>query len=482
VWSPDGSQIAFLRVAGDGCDVVVRRAQDAFERIVMPCPNRDEPHMAWTGDGVGLVYSRAAGESGASGSRIAVAAAASGAERLLTSPPPGLPGDHSPVVSPDGKDIAFVRQISGGIADLYIVPLAGGLERRVTFEDADVEGLTWSDNGRALVFSSDRAGGYTLWRVPAEGGALQFVAGGALRLKNPVASARGDRIAYENWVYDINVWSTSSSGAVERVTSTSDLWNYFPQVSPDGQQVVYVSTASGEQELWLARRDGSGARQLTRFGRVARQEASRSASLRMPRWSPDGRAIVVVAHFGAGSDVFVVEAATGDLTRLTHDSNLEAAPSWSADGSAVLVGVRTRGQWNVWTLPMPNRKDGATPQIALPGAYAAQAATDDVVFFTYADRAGLWRHRTGSHQPDQIAQMSPSDWANWVIATRAVYRIVVEHGIPVVEQLDFEGSLVRRVGELSQMTWPGFSVAPDGRVLYARWERRQSRIMLLETS
>jgi hypothetical protein len=42
------------------------------------------------------------------------------------------------------------------------------------------------------------------------------------------------------------------------------------------------------------------------------------------------------------------------------------------------------------------------------------------------------------------------------------------------------GRQVERAG-LNQMSWPGFSIAPDGRhVLYARWDRRESNIMSIE--
>ena len=100
--------------------------------------------------------------------------------------------------------------------------------------------------------------------MPAEGGTPTLLAGGAARLKHPVADRPGRRIVYENWNYEINVWEVGLAGQVGRVgqvgqagrvgpvTRTSELWNLYPQVSPDGTQVAYVSTQSGAHELWIA--------------------------------------------------------------------------------------------------------------------------------------------------------------------------------------------------------------------------------------
>ena len=85
--------------------------------------------------------------------------------------PPAHVGDWAPAFSPDGRDIAFVRSISGSITDIFVVPIgvaSGATEeapalappRRVTFDNADVLGVDWEPDGRHLVFSSDRAGGH----------------------------------------------------------------------------------------------------------------------------------------------------------------------------------------------------------------------------------------------------------------------------------------------------------------------------------
>jgi Tol biopolymer transport system component/DNA-binding winged helix-turn-helix (wHTH) protein len=473
VWSSDGTQIAFLRATAANCDIVIRSLQSGSERRVMRCPNRQEPHFAWDTAGRRLVHALADRSATPLGSRIATTAidpttrfgANAAAQRVLTTPPPGVPGDHSPVISPDGRTVAFIRHTSGGNADIYIVPIEGGDARRLTFDEADLEGVAWSDNGRSIVYSSDRAGGYTLWRVPFEGGTPQLVAGGAARLKHPVASRDGRRIAYENWAYEINIAAASPNG-IAPVTHTSDLWNYFPQVSPDGTRLAYVSTQSGSQEVWVANRDGSQPRQLTRF----------NASLRAPRWSPDGRRVALVVYRGAVSDVIVIEVESGRVESVTNDGHLKTTPAWSADGRYLYAGVRRDGRWDVWRLP--NEK-------VIDAGYAVQPSPDGAwLYFTYADRAGLWRRAIAGSEPQRVIdEVAAADWANWIVTSRGLARIASNTAASaVVEHRDFDGTRPRELARLERLSWPGISVTPDGQVLYARWDRRQSRIMLFETT
>jgi acylaminoacyl-peptidase len=64
--------------------------------------------------------------------------------------------DSSPVVSPDGKSIAYVgfddRHQGYQVTRAYVVPFEGGAARELTAGiDRDIEGLTWNRDGRSLV-------------------------------------------------------------------------------------------------------------------------------------------------------------------------------------------------------------------------------------------------------------------------------------------------------------------------------------------
>lgn len=500
-WSRDGEQLAFIRATPEACEVMLRSMQTGAERRIVSCGNREEPRTTWTADGTALLMSHAPSLFTPDGWRIARVDIATGAMTALTQPPPGIVGDHSPVVSPDGRSVAFVRRISGGASDIHVAPLTGERPRRITFDEADVMGIDWSNDGRSILFSSDRAGGYTLWRVAAGGGDPVLVAGGAARMKHPVADRARRRVVYENWNYGINVWEVDVSGfagedasgpaeaarragpavragehpATSRpVTRSSDLWNLYPQVSPDGTRLAYVSTASGHHELWIANRDGSDARQLT---------TARGGAVKDPRWSPDGEALAYLARGTGAVDVHVIDPATGSVRALTATAANEVAPVWSHDGREVLfASADASGRWQVFAVPAAGRSQER--RLVLPDAFSVQPSADGAwLYFTRPDRRGVWRQRTGSPDaPELVAPAVPAGSVHgWALTARGLY---------FVDETDAETSLrmaalapgeSTRVAVLNQLTWPGFSVTADGRhVLYARWDRRESNIMAIE--
>lgn len=74
-----------------------------------------------------------------------------------------------------------------------------------------------------------------------------------------------------------------SGGAATRITSGIE-HDMQPRFSPDGRRIVFISDKSGDENVWVANADGSGARQLT---------TGRESSYYSPEWTPDGEYIVV---------------------------------------------------------------------------------------------------------------------------------------------------------------------------------------------
>jgi Tol biopolymer transport system component/DNA-binding winged helix-turn-helix (wHTH) protein len=465
-WSPDGRTIAFSRLAADGCRLLVVDLETRAERSIGPCANAEEPAVSWSRDGRWLVTSFAPDPLRARGWQIAKVALATGARDLLTLPPPDSVGDHSPRVSPDGGHVAFVRTVGGGVSDVYVVPIDGGAVRRVTSDDGDLQGVDWTANGRALVYASDRAGSYGLWQVPFDGGEPRLLAGGAARLKHPSSSAAGSMVAYESWSYEINLWESDGEG-VRPVVRTSEQWNLYPQPSPDGTRVAFVSTRSGSQEVWTAGRDGSSPRQLTRFGR---------AWLRMPRWSPDGSRLVIAAVVRGEADIFTIDAGDGRVSALTRDAGDELAPSWSADGARVYFAQRVDGVWQVVSSDRTGRDRRVETR---DGGYAAQASPDGRwLYFTRADRAGLYRQAVGGAPEPVLPAVSAGSWAGWQLTADSIY-VATDgaDGRVWLSRATLDGSGLRPWLPLDNFSWPGFAVDRHGLAIYARWDRRESNVM-----
>jgi Tol biopolymer transport system component/DNA-binding winged helix-turn-helix (wHTH) protein len=478
-WSSDGQRLAFTRSSPSDCRILVVSALGGEESPLAPCGDRDHRRLAWSPDGRWLAFPRRE----ASGSlALELLSPETLESRTRTRPPAGTLGDTSPEFSPDGRTLAFTRNITDGVNDIYRVPVDGGEPTRLTFDNRDTMGSTWSEDGRSLVFSSSRAGIYSLWRVSVGGGEPTWVAGGGTKMKHPSA-ARGRRLlAFENWIYEVNLWRVplgpgASGRQPLRLTEATDEWNFEPHLSPDGRRAAFVSTRSGSEEIWVVALDGTGAKRLTSF---------RGARLETPRWSPDGRRIVFSGRVPARADLYLVSAEGGVPERLTAEATDAVAPDWSRDGRSVYFASRRgRGSWQVWRLELEGRR--MTP-VTTGGGYAARESHDGRwIYFTRTDEAGLWRQSRaagGRELCERVTdRLAPEDWSNWEVGARGIYfrELCPRHEGPAVAFLADGASAPVDLAPLPEQGWPGFAVSGDGEFLvYPRIDRHTCDIRLIE--
>jgi len=84
--------------------------------------------------------------------------------------------ETSPHVSPDGKWIAFSGRQFGN-ADVFVMPLAGGDIKQITFHSANDEVSSWSWDSKMIYFQSSRSGQVSGFKVNMNGGNAQRVFG-----------------------------------------------------------------------------------------------------------------------------------------------------------------------------------------------------------------------------------------------------------------------------------------------------------------
>src|SRR6201997_1782223 len=59
-----------------------------------------------------------------------------------------------PTWSPDGKNIAFISNMSGR-NNIWVVPAEGGFPSQLTVSDQRQSGITWSPDGKWIAYQSD---------------------------------------------------------------------------------------------------------------------------------------------------------------------------------------------------------------------------------------------------------------------------------------------------------------------------------------
>jgi acylaminoacyl-peptidase len=169
--------------------------------------------------------------------------------------------------------------------------------------------------------------------------ALPLVALGALLAASPGAARQSDtsnppRFEMED-VFDLEFASS-------------------PEISPDGQQVVYVRNFMdimadrGRSNLWIMGFDGQGHRALTTGNR---NDGS-------PRWSPDGRSLLYVSSEDGSSQLYLRWMDTGQHAKLTNLTRAPGNLTWSPDGQWIAFTMFVPEQSGTFT-EMPPRPSGA---------------------------------------------------------------------------------------------------------------------------
>ncbi len=112
------------------------------------------------------------------------------------------------------------------------------------------------------------------------------------RLADPHISPDGTTVAYVLTTVDLagnksssSIWLAPVSGGKPRQLTNTTKKDGHPRWSPDGKQILFESTRSGESQLWVIDVGGGEARQLTTIA----TEASDA------QWSPDGQTIAFVS-------------------------------------------------------------------------------------------------------------------------------------------------------------------------------------------
>ena len=153
----------------------------------------------------------------------------SGERRRLTSPPEKVFIDSQPAFSPDGRTLAFVREVAVGVRDIYLLTLSEdfqpiGEPKRLTFENRLTFRPVWTLDGREIIFSSGPYLSPNLFRIAASGsGKPQRLAGVGEDGSEAAISHRTQRLVYTRELIDENIWRLEVPGPHGKISSPMKL-------------------------------------------------------------------------------------------------------------------------------------------------------------------------------------------------------------------------------------------------------------------
>ena len=257
-------------------------------------------------------------------------------------------------------------------------------------------------------------------------------------------------------------------------TTRQDAW---PQISPDGTQVVFQSYRSGSSEIWVCDSDGSNAIKLTSFG------GPRTIA---PRWSPDGRRIAFSSVAAGNNDIYTINSQGGSLRAITSEISNNAEPSWSADGQWIYFHSLRTGAKQVWKAPA---EGGEPQQVTTRGGDHAVASPDGkFVYFAREDtHPDLWRVPVEGGEETLVLEGQQAFRGCWDVRNDGLYFVDFAEGERsgnwFVKRLDPNSGEVVEIATLGGE--PSLSncvnVSPDGSwLLYSRPEPDEQDLMLLD--
>lgn len=315
----------------------------------------------------------------------------SGGRRMLSE------GDAlQPHYSPHQQRIVYWSRPSkaGQREDIWTIPAEGGDAVAVTDGTTTDSNPVWSPDGESLYFSSNRGGSVNIWRVaideksgavsgPPEAvttigaatSALQLsfardvrklvyiaqdeirnlrkisfdpstgkatgepnsITRGSMQLWFPNASPDGEWLTCYSMGNQRHIFIMRTDGSELRDLTDDTFRHFWPRWSPDGNRIAFSSRRSGNYELWIINRDGSGLQQLTRD--------NASPGAHYSPWSPDGKRIAYSVHAPKNECIIFEpskpwnEQKLEKLLPLSDSSISFEGWSWSSDGKS-LAGIK----------------------------------------------------------------------------------------------------------------------------------------------
>lgn len=317
-----------------------------------------------------------------------------GAARQITT------GGHeaSPVFSPDGTRIAFTGEYDGNV-DVFVVPASGGSPRRLTWHPGADQAVSWTRDGRAVLFRSGRdayADFSRLFTVPLEGGFPEPLP--MWRAEEGSFSPDGSRIAYVPNMQWQKAWKRYRGGQTtpvqivrlsdlqvleiprENSNDSNPMWN--------GDTVYFLSDRNGPVTLFAFDTATSAVREVVRnegfdvksasagpgaivyeqFGSLhlfdfasgtsrsvevevegdvpaARPHFEKVADeIQVGALSPSGVRVAFEAH----GEILTAPAEKGDIRNLTSSPAVaERDPAWSPDGQSVAYFSDESGEYQL---------------------------------------------------------------------------------------------------------------------------------------
>jgi dipeptidyl aminopeptidase/acylaminoacyl peptidase len=321
-WSPDGNRLAFVAKTDEGSELFVRWMDSGQTSRLTQLP-KSPGNLAWSPDGSSLAFT------------MLVEAEPPNIVKPPTKPKGAEWADPPRVITEVRHERDGVGYLPAGYAHIFVVPSEGGTARQVTSGNFHHRGrLSWTPNGSAILFASNRNPGWEYEFVNSEVYRVDLADGSITALtdrdgpdSDPVVSPDGLRVAYRSYEDRVQTYQVTelyvmdADGSNKRsLTSSLDRTVVNPQWDASGKRVFFQYDDRGNTKIAYVSLDGSVQIAAENLGGTSGSRpygggsftVSKTGDLAYTHTRPDYPADVAVLGSGAGS-VRLVTRLNADL-------------------------------------------------------------------------------------------------------------------------------------------------------------------------
>lgn len=378
-------------------------------------------------------------------------------------------GDVSfPIISPDGKSFAFVRE-----ENLFLQDINTGSSVRVNVNDQKTFGnLQFSPNSENLYFRNEK-------RTNASGEIFQVsrFGGVAKKIAENVWSGigfapDGKQISFIRFYPNEAEWAllikNLETGEEKKLAARKLPERFyhsgFPAWSPDGKKISVVSQEKTSSALVFF---------SVETGQEEKIETQKLAQIEQTTWLPDGRAILLAGRErNRFFQLWRVNYPSGELQRITNDLNIYRNLSLSNDGKNLLAHqqILYSHLWVTTAENLENQKQITFGNLNRDGNQGLTWTPDGNLI--YASRitgnVDLWLARIVDGSRQQLTKEAGSNNESPVLSSdgKFIYFESNRNGTRNIWRMDANGENPTQVSFSESETQFCPAVSPDGNWLY----------------
>jgi dipeptidyl aminopeptidase/acylaminoacyl peptidase len=331
-----------------------------------------------------------------------------------------LPSMKEPIVSRDGRWVAWTWFLAGPSADVFAMPTDGSSSPvRLTESADDTVLVSWTPDSRAVIVQQDESGNERaqLFRVDlerpremqplTESSPRFYIRGGELHpnehwlVYGANYDVATDQEIEPTWIYrqDLATGERLPLARPEKATSTP------PQLSPTGAHVLYtrMDLHPSGQQVWLVDIEGREDRELfPNFGSDVKTVAS---------WFPDGRRLIVLTEAKTHRRLGLYDLESSDLQWLLDNPTVNIEAAFVPHGSNQIVVLEVnQGRARSFLLDPETCVPQRLPE-TIPGNLTLLAPTRT------QNKHWIGQYYN-STQPDELISLAPSGSGEWTSLSR----------------------------------------------------------------